>query len=66
MVIILVHWLIRKGSEGSFIETWKGMTVKKGRGLYREILTQPILHDNPKFNMMEVVRLGLGKSIWGI
>ena len=39
MVVILVHWLIRKGSERDFESRWHEMTVGKGSGLYREVLT---------------------------
>lgn len=39
MVVILVHWLIRKGSEQEFESRWHEMSVDKGSGLYREVLT---------------------------
>jgi hypothetical protein len=39
MVVILVHWLIKKNSEAEFEARWHQMTVDKGSGLYREILT---------------------------
>src|SRR5258706_460515 len=49
-VAILVHWLIRKGSEQAFETHWHRMTVEHGVGLYREMLTKPVASDDPKFN----------------
>jgi len=47
MVVILVHWLIKKGREEEFKIRWKErMTVPSGSGLYREILTR--LDPDPK------------------
>ncbi len=47
MVVILVHWLIKKGREEEFKVRWKErMTVPSGSGLYREILTR--LDPDPK------------------
>jgi hypothetical protein len=40
MVVILVHWLIRKGHEDRFTDRWREMTVESHSGLYREILTK--------------------------
>lgn len=39
MIVILVHWLIRPGSESAFEARWKQMSVDANSGLYREILT---------------------------
>ena len=52
MVIIMVHWLVKKGfsHEEKFIETWKKMTIQPNTGLYREILTTVELDSDPKFN----------------
>jgi hypothetical protein len=36
----LVKWRITKGHEDEFIAYWKGLAVPKGKGLFREILTQ--------------------------
>lgn len=54
MVVILVHWLIRKGSEDAFIAIWRGMGIQKHAGLYREILTKPDPQDDPKFNTFSI------------
>jgi hypothetical protein len=51
MVVILVHWLIRQGSEKEFSDWWKRMSVPSGSGLYREILTELNREPaNPKFH----------------
>ena len=52
MVIIMVHWLIKKGfsHEQKFKETWEKMTIEPNTGLYREMLTTVELDSNPKFN----------------
>ncbi len=39
MVVMLVHWLIKKGREKEFELRWQAMTVDAGKGLHREILT---------------------------
>src|SRR5438045_698657 len=54
MVVILVHWLIRHGSEKKFTEVWRNMTINKGHGLYREMLTQPVDHPDPKFTTFSI------------
>jgi hypothetical protein len=55
MVIILVHWLIKKGSEKQFIAAWRKMSIGRKSGLYREMLTtvEPISTD-PKFNTFSI------------
>ena len=71
MVIILVHWLIRSDRIDSFIATWKGMTIKQGCGLYREILTAPVEHPNPILNTFSItdrryatfINIGMWKSV---
>lgn len=52
MVIIMVHWLIKKGfsHEQKFKETWEKMTIQPNTGLYREMLTTVELDSDPKFN----------------
>jgi hypothetical protein len=40
MVLILVKWRITKGREEDFIDYWRGLTVARGKGLFRELLTQ--------------------------
>jgi hypothetical protein len=71
MVVILVHWLIRKGSEETFKTTWRSMSVQKHAGLYREILTIPQPQDDPKFNTFSItdtsystfINIGIWKSL---
>lgn len=52
MVIILVHWMIKKnpGSRAAFEAKWQSMTIQSNIGLYREILTRPLINEDPKFN----------------
>jgi hypothetical protein len=40
MVAILVHWLIKKGSEPAFESRWRAMKVDPHAGLHREILAR--------------------------
>jgi hypothetical protein len=40
MVVILVHWLIRKNAEPDFEARWRLMTIDRASGMYREILTK--------------------------
>jgi hypothetical protein len=55
MEIVLVHWLIRKDRELDFEKHWKKMIVKKGIGLYREILTTPEKNVfDPKFHTFSI------------
>jgi hypothetical protein len=56
MVVIMVHWLIKKGieNEQAFEDFWKSMTVQPNTGLYREVLTRPEEQDNPKFNTFSI------------
>ena len=55
MVVIMVHWLIQPGKEDEFINRWEKMSIKRGSGLYREILTtvdeEP---QNPKFHTFSI------------
>jgi hypothetical protein len=72
MVVILVHWLIRPGSEEEFKSRWNQMTIGLGSGLYREILTEldpePV---NPKFHTFSLgdpfystfINIGIWKSV---
>ena len=52
MVIIMVHWLIKKGysHEEKFKSLWKSMTIEPNTGLYREMLTTVELDSDTKFN----------------
>lgn len=71
MIIILVHWLIRKDSEEAFKQFWSRMSIQKGTGLYREMLTQPSPQDDPKFNTFSItdlsyttfINVGLWRSV---
>ncbi len=51
MIIVLVHWLIKKGSEEQFITAWRKMSISQYSGLYRELLTTvEYISTDPKFN----------------
>jgi len=51
VIIILVHWLIKKGSEEQFITAWREMSISRNSGLYRELLTTvEYISTDPKFN----------------
>lgn len=71
MTIILVHWLIKPGYENKFMQRWRKMTVDTGAGLYREVLTRPLLRDDPKFNTYSItdraystfINIGFWKSL---
>ncbi len=54
MIIILIHWLIKPGCEEKFKKVWHNMTIQSGQGLYREVLTEPVLRDDPKFNTFSI------------
>lgn len=56
MVVIMVHWLIKKGieNEQAFEEMWKQMTIQPNTGLYREVLTQPVEAQDGKFNTFSI------------
>src|ERR1700729_4156013 len=56
MVVILVHWLIKKGIENTeaFEAMWKKMTIEPNTGLYREILSVPVEAEDPKFNTFSI------------
>lgn len=41
MVVILVHWLIKKDMVDDFENAWTKMKVGKSSGLHKEILTTP-------------------------
>jgi hypothetical protein len=70
MVIILVHWLIKKGfsHEQKFKETWAKMTIQPNTGLYREMLTTVELDSDPKFNTFsltsEAYKTFINIGIW--
>ena len=72
MVIILVHWLIKKGSEEQFLAAWRKMSVGRNSGLYRELLTSvEQITTDPKFNTFSIsdpnyttfINIGLWESL---
>lgn len=56
MIVIMVHWLIKKGieNEEAFEAMWKQMKVEPNTGLYREVLTQPVTAQDEKFNTFSI------------
>jgi hypothetical protein len=56
MIVIMVHWLIKKGieNEEAFEATWRKMTIEPNTGLYREVLTRPVEAEDPKFNTFSI------------
>jgi hypothetical protein len=56
VVVILVHWLIKKGieNEQAFKALWRKMTIQPNTGLYREVLTRPVEAEDPKFNTFSI------------
>lgn len=55
MVIILIHWQIKKGQELAFEEYWKTlMNVEHKKGFYRETLTTPLTMSDAKFNTWSI------------
>ena len=55
MVIILVHWQIKKGFEEQFIASWRKMSISQESGLYREMLTTvEHIPNDPKFNTFSI------------
>jgi len=72
MVVILVHWLIRKGKEKEFKARWARMSISRTSGLYREILTELDPEPpNPKFHTFSLgdpfystfINIGMWKSV---
>src|ERR1700722_1535901 len=73
MIVIMVHWLIKKGieNEEAFESMWRKMTIEPNTGLYRELLTQPVEAENSKFNTFSItdkayttyINLGIWKDI---
>ena len=72
LVVILVHWLIREGSEQAFKDFWRNiMKIPKGKGLYREMLTEPAPSLNPKYATFSItdksystfINIGLWRSL---
>ncbi len=72
MVVVLVHWLIKKGKEEDFKKHWYNMTIDDNSGLYREILTEPDknIHDtkfqtfsleNPNYTTF--INIGIWKTL---
>jgi hypothetical protein len=60
MVVIMVHWLIKKGieNEEAFESMWRRMTIEPNTGLYRELLTRPVSAEDPKFNTFSITDKG--------
>lgn len=56
MLVILVHWLIKKGieNEQAFEAMWRRMTIQPNTGLYREVLTRPVQAEDAKFNTFSI------------
>jgi hypothetical protein len=72
MVIILVHWLIKKDKEQQFKERWEQMGVEDKPGFYREILTELDKEPaNPKFHTFSLgdpfystyINIGMWESV---
>ena len=70
MLIILVHWMIKKGHrhEEAFKQMWRSMSIDPKSGLYREILTEVELDSDPKFNTFsmtdEAYKTFINVGIW--
>lgn len=56
MLIILVHWMIKNGyeNEKAFKAMWESMKINPNSGLYREILTRPVVAEDSKFNTFNI------------
>jgi hypothetical protein len=56
MVVIMVHWLIKRGieNEHKFKAMWEKMTIDPNTGLYREVLTKPEQGADAKFNTFSI------------
>lgn len=56
MVVIMVHWLIKRGieHENAFKAMWAKMSIEPNTGLYREVLTKPVEAADPKFNTFSI------------
>lgn len=56
MVVVMVHWLIKKGyeNEEAFKAMWERMKIDPNSGLYREILTKPQEAADDKFNTFSI------------
>ena len=72
LVVVLVHWAIKKGSEANFQAKWKTMTVDPDSGLFREIFTCPnSTTSDPKYhtfglenpNYITFVNIGIWRSL---
>lgn len=72
MVIILVHWQIKKGFEEQFVAAWRKMSIGQKSGLYREVLTSVEQNlTDPKFNTYSIsdpnyttfINIGMWKSL---
>lgn len=73
MLVILVHWLIKKGFENhqKFEAMWRKMTIDPNSGLYREILAVPEHAEDAKFNTFSItdpeydtyINIGIWKDI---
>ena len=73
MVVIMVHWLIKKGIENTeaFEASWKRMTIEPNTGLYRELLCKPVEAEDSKFNTFSItdnaymtyINIGIWKDV---
>jgi len=56
MVVIMVHWLIKRGAENeeAFRAMWRKMAIDPNTGLYREFLTKAEEAQDPKFNTFSI------------
>jgi len=71
MVVILVHWQIRLGSEQKFIRYWKRLKLSPQAGFYREILTQVVRSGKDKLNTFNLsspnystfINVGIWKNV---
>jgi len=56
MVVIMVHWLVKRGieHETALTELWERMTIERNGGLYREFLTKAVESQDDKFNTFSI------------
>ncbi|HVT33292.1 MAG TPA: hypothetical protein VHE32_11625 [Rhodanobacteraceae bacterium] len=56
MVVVMVHWLIKRGIENeiAFKTMWEKMKIEPNTGLYREFLTKVEEAEDPKFNSFSI------------
>ena len=56
MVVVMVHWLIKRGveNEEAFKALWRKMAIDPNTGLYRKFLTKAEESEDPKFNTFSI------------